>query len=129
MVIPADGNVRVLTVDDYAPFLGVARDVVAASPGFVSAGEVSSGPEACGAIDASEPELVLMDIHMPGMDGVQVTGWIRRFHQSVVVVLVTADDLSALPAATFSCGAATIVRKQDLRPSLLTQLWRAYGSG
>ena len=119
--------VRVLTVDDYAPFLGMARGMVAATSGFVSAGEVGSGSDACNAIDRDEPELVLIDIRMPGMDGIAVSDWIRRFHPSVVVVLITADDLSTLPAAAFRCGAAAVVRKQDLRPSLLTQLWRAHG--
>ena len=120
-------EVRVLTVDDYPPFLGVARQLVQATPGFVSAGEVTSGREACRAIEMAEPALVLMDVHMPEMDGIAVSRWITHHHPRVVVVLISADDPATLPAAAYGCGAVTVLRKQDLRPSVLLDLWRTYG--
>ncbi|KXF55420.1 hypothetical protein AXA44_37835 [Rhodococcus sp. SC4] len=124
----AASAVRVLTVDDYAPFLGIARQLVNGTPGFVSAGEVSSGREACTAIEAAEPALALVDVHMPGMDGVDLARWIGRRHPNVVVVLISATEPAALPAAVHRCDAAAVVRKQDLRPSLLAQLWRTHGA-
>jgi len=124
----ASGAVSVLTVDDYLPFHAIARQLVHACPGFVSAGEVASGREACRAIEASEPGLVLMDVHMPDVDGIAVARWIRRRHHNVVVVLISTDEPAALPSAAFNCGAAAVLRKQDLRPSLLADLWRTHGS-
>jgi DNA-binding NarL/FixJ family response regulator len=121
------GAVPVLTVDDYLPFHAIARRLVRACPGFVSAGEFASGREACRAIEASEPGLVLMDVHMPDLDGIAVTRWIRRRHHNVVVVLISTDEPTALPSAAFGCGAAAVLRKQDLRPSVLVDLWRTHG--
>lgn len=116
-----------LTVDDYLPFHAIARQLLKATPGFVSAGEVASGREACRVIDASEPGLVLMDVHMPGIDGIAVARWIRCHHDNVVVVLISTDEPAALPSAAFDCGAAAVLRKQDLRPSVLVDLWRTHG--
>lgn len=121
------GAVPVLTVDDYLPFHAIARQLVRAAPGFVSAGEVASAREAFCAIEMSEPGLVLMDVHMPDLDGIAAARWIRRFHQNVVVVLVSADEPAGLPAAAFACGAAAVLRKQDLRPAVLVDLWQMHG--
>jgi hypothetical protein len=41
--------------------------------------------------------------------------------------LISADEPAALPSAAFGCGAAAVLRKQDLRPSVLLDLWRAHG--
>ncbi|MGH3331511.1 MAG: response regulator [Nocardioidaceae bacterium] len=123
----ATSAVRVVIVDDYPPFLGMARDLVNRTPGFVSAGELASGREACARIDADEPALALIDVHMSDMDGIAVARWIRRHHGEVVVVLISADDPAVLPAAAYECDAAAVVRKQDLRPSLLRDLWQRYG--
>jgi DNA-binding NarL/FixJ family response regulator len=121
--------VPVLTVDDYLPFHTIARQLVDATPGFVSAGEVASGREAYRVIESREPGLVLMDVHMPDMDGIAVARWIRCRHHTVVVVLISTDEPAALPSAAFECGAATVLRKQDLRPSVLADLWRTHGRG
>ena len=119
--------VSVLTVDDYLPFHAIARRLVHACPGFVSAGEVASGREACRAIEASEPGLVLMDVHMPDLDGIVVARWIRRRHHNVVVILISTDEPAALPSGAFDCGAAAVLPKEDLRPSVLVDLWRTHG--
>jgi two-component system, NarL family, invasion response regulator UvrY len=123
--------VRVLTVDDHEPFLEVARDLVLATPGFESAGEVASGVDALAAIEASDPDLVLVDIHMPGMTGIEMTRRMRDEHAGPrpVVVLISAQDLAQLPAAAHTCGAAEVISKQDLGPTRLREIWRAHGAG
>ena len=117
--------VGVMTVDDHPPFREVAREVIEATPGFVSVGEASSGAEALSLVDEREPELVLLDVRMPGMDGIEVARRIKRSHPGVVVVLVSIADL---PASASTSGAEALVRKEDFGPNMLRGLWLIHGS-
>jgi DNA-binding NarL/FixJ family response regulator len=118
--------VRVLTVDDHAPFLRVARELMRATPGFESAGEASSAEEGLAAVLNTHPDLVLVDIHMPDLSGIEVARRIERADDSPIVVLITAQDLSQLPAAARNCGAAEVVSKQELGPATLRRLWKTH---
>jgi two-component system, NarL family, invasion response regulator UvrY len=120
-----DKPVRVLTVDDHVPYLLVARRVVEATPGFSWAGGASTGPEALAAIDEAEPDLALVDINMPEIDGIELARLVRQTHPSVFVVLISAADQGELPAAARAPDATSVVRKEDLRPGLLRGLWQA----
>ena len=117
-----------LTVDDHAPFLEVAHELVLATPGFEPAGEAASAEEGLAAIDAQGPDLVLLDIHMPGMNGIEAAKRISQVQRRPVVVLITAQDLAQLPAAVGDCGAAEVVSKQALGPATLRRLWDTHGS-
>lgn len=121
----ATGPVRILTVDDYRPFLDAARRVVAATAGFESAGEVTGGEEAFAAIDESEPQLALIDVRMPQIDGIEAARRIKATHPAVLVILISALDPGQLPGAVRDCGAAAVIRKQDLNPRSLRELWQA----
>jgi DNA-binding NarL/FixJ family response regulator len=117
--------VSVLTVDDQAPFREVARALVQATPGFSSAGEAASGEEGLTIARNVRPDLVLVDVSMPGLDGFETT---RRLHETdpgIVVVLVSADDDPVLQADAADSGAAGFIRKQDLRPAVLRAVWDA----
>ena len=117
-----------LTVDDYRPFLEMARALLVATPGFESAAEVGSGEEGLAAIREKAPDLVLVDVHLPGgMDGIELTRRIRASAGAPVVVLISTDDPSRLPAAARSCGAAAVISKHELEPARLRQLWQAHG--
>jgi len=83
--------VRVLTVDDHAPFLKVAQELVRATPGFESAGEASSAEEGLAAVRDAHPDLVLADIHMPDMSGIEFFRIIRERHPHVCRIMLTAD--------------------------------------
>jgi DNA-binding NarL/FixJ family response regulator len=120
--------VRVLTVDDHAPFLKVAQELIVATPGFESAGEAHSAEEGLAAVSEHDPDLVLVDIHMPGMSGIEMATEIDRLGDGPVVVLITAQDLAQLPASAQACGAAEIVSKQALGSGALKRLWAAHGS-
>ena len=67
------GAVRVLTVDDHGPFLEVAHEMIHGMPEFEAVGEVISGADAMVAADTVEPDLVLIDVHMPGMSGIEAS--------------------------------------------------------
>jgi two-component system, NarL family, invasion response regulator UvrY len=126
--------IRVLTVDDQALFRDAAREVISATPGFRLVGEVASGPEALHAVELLAPELVLLDVNMPGMDGLEVARRVSVSHPWTLIVLISADDPRRLPAARGLAGRVALARKQDLCPRRLRELWadglgRATSSG
>jgi two-component system invasion response regulator UvrY len=121
--------VRVLTVDDHAPFLEVACELLLATPGFEPVGHASTAEEGLAVAETQDPDLVLVDIHMPGMSGIEMTQRLKGDGNGPVVVLITAQDLEQLPAAAHQCGAAEVIGKQDLGAATLKRLWAAYGSG
>jgi len=118
--------VRVLTVDDQARFRGVARDVIDATPGFQSIGEAETGEEALSAIDRLAPELVLLDVRMPGLDGIEVARRLNASHPETLIVLISIEDPLDLPAAAELQGVVPLVRKQDFGPALLRRLWKEH---
>ena len=119
--------VGILVVDDHLVFRYAAREVIdAAAPDFVLLGEAGSGPHALAAVDDLHPDLVLLDIRMEGMDGIETSRRIHKAAPNVVIVLVTIEEPLSLPAEVGFCGAADLIRKQEFRPSLLRRLWRAH---
>jgi two-component system invasion response regulator UvrY len=128
MGAPTQERVGVLAVDDQSIFLDVARDVVAATPGFRWVGGATSGEEALDAVDELEPDLVLMDVRMPGMDGIETAHRICESHADVVVVLISIEESPAIKPAIEASGAAALVRKQEFSPAMLRRLWLAYKS-
>lgn len=77
-------------------------------------GECTNGPDAIVAVTASHPAVVLMDIGLPGMDGISATRSIREASPSTLVVIVTSHDRRSLRAAASDAGAAAYVLKDDL---------------
>jgi two-component system, NarL family, invasion response regulator UvrY len=116
-------EVRVLVVDDQETFRGAIREVIDVIPGFVLVGEAASGEEAVGAVGSLSAGLVLMDVRMPGMGGIEATREIVDRYPGVVVMLISVDGAEALPDAAHACGAAAFLRKQDLRPHTLRDMW------
>jgi DNA-binding NarL/FixJ family response regulator len=119
--------IGVLLVDDHATFRRAARDLVEATPGFESLGEAASGEEALRMLDDLDPELVLLDVRLPGMDGIETARSITSVSPHPTVVLVSLDERAHLPEGYRSCGAATFVRKRDLCPAALRSLWAQHG--
>jgi len=115
-------SIRVFTVDDQEIFRGVARDVIAATPGFKSVGEAASGEAALEAIERLSPQLVLCDVRMPGIDGVEVARRLTATHPETVVVLVSIEERDDVAAAARLEG-IPLFRKQDFGPRLLRRIW------
>lgn len=119
--------IGVLLVDDHAQFRQAARDLVEATPGFESLGEAASGEEALRMVEDLDPALVLLDVRLPGMDGIETARSITSASPHPTVFLVSIDERADLPARVGSCGAATFVRKRDLCSAALRSLWAEHG--
>jgi DNA-binding NarL/FixJ family response regulator len=120
-------DVGVLTVDDQRIFREAAHDVIESTDGFTSVGEVATAHEALDAIEARQPELVLVDVRMPGVDGIELAQRIKRAHPDLVVALVSIEDPSNLPAELSTSGAEAFLSKRDFGPSALEGLWLTHG--
>jgi two-component system invasion response regulator UvrY len=119
-------RICVLGVDDQAIFLEVAREVVTATPGFHWVGGVASAEAALGAVEELAPDLVLLDVRMPGMDGIEAARRITQDHPDVVVVLISIEEFTAIGPAVEASGASALVRKQEFGPKMLRRLWQLY---
>ena len=119
----------VLVVDDQAPFRLAARAVLRRLDEFEFAGEASSGPEAIELVSALRPALVLMDIHMPEMSGIEATRRIVSVHPEVSVILCSTHDPKDLPAEAAASGAIAYVSKEHLAADTIRELWDARASG
>jgi DNA-binding NarL/FixJ family response regulator len=117
--------VEVVVVDDQQTWRRTLRDVVGATPGLTVVGEASSGEESLEAAERLAPRLVVMDVRMPGMGGIEASRRLTASHPEIVVVLVSVDGNDA--NGLHSCGAATLLRKQQLSPRALRAAWQAHG--
>ena len=120
-------RVAVLGVDDQSLFLDVSREVVAATPGFDWVGGAASGAEALDAVTKLSPGFVLLDVRMPGMDGIETAERISERHPDVVIVLMSIEESPALAAAATASGAAALIRKREFGPAMLRRLWSLHG--
>lgn len=116
-------DVSVLIVDDQAPFRSVAGTVVRLAPGFAVMGEVESGEDAVATAAASHPDLVLMDINLPGINGIEATRRILADAPDTVVILLSTYTEADLPSDARVCGAASYVHKEDFSPAVITSVW------
>jgi DNA-binding NarL/FixJ family response regulator len=123
------GSHSVLVVDDQAPFRLAAKAVLRRMEGFELAGEAVSGPEAIELVGRLHPALVLMDINMPEMSGIEAARRITSAYPDVVVILCSTYDAQDLPSGAAASGAAGYLNKEQLGADSLRRMWEARGDG
>lgn len=121
--MPEPGAVRVLIVDDQRPFRAAATAVAESIDNFEVVGAVQSAEEALAGIEAARPDLVLMDLNLPGMDGVQASRLLRDRHPGIVVVLLSSYDEAEFADLITDCGATAYLPKSSFGPDRLEALW------
>jgi DNA-binding NarL/FixJ family response regulator len=120
-----DDAVRVLLVDDQEAFLRAMVSVVAETPGFEAVGEATTGEDAVSLARALMPDLVLMDVNLPGIDGIAATRSLMTGSRPPVVILLSTYDADAGAGFVAESGAFAYVTKSELAPGRLTELWEA----
>jgi DNA-binding NarL/FixJ family response regulator len=114
-------EVRVLIVDDQEPFRRAMAAVVDATEGFVVVGTATTGEESLVAAEETGPDLVLMDVNLPGIDGVEASRRLTSAPDGPVVFLLSTYDEDQLDSG--GCGAATYIPKGSLGPERLSAEW------
>lgn len=115
-------SVDVLIVDDQAPFRSVARALIRVLPGWRIVGEAASGEDALDQAAAAHPGMILMDINLPGISGIEATRRILSGAPDTKIVLVSTYAADDLPPEARDCGAIAYIRKDDLTPARLRDL-------
>jgi len=110
--------IRVLVVDDHPVVRGGLVGWLAAQPGLDVVGEAADGLAALAAVAEHQPDVVLMDLRMPRMDGVTATGRIRAAHPGVRVLVLTTYDIDADIVRAVEAGATGYLLKDTPLPHL-----------
>jgi DNA-binding NarL/FixJ family response regulator len=117
--------VRVLIVDDQEPFRLAARMVVEATEGFEVIGEAETGEQSVEMANDLDPDLVLMDVNLPGINGLDATRQIlANSTRRVILLLSTYEEEEYAPRAA-ECGASAYIPKSAFGPDRLADAWAA----
>jgi len=117
--------VSVLIVDDQEPFRLAARAVVEATDDFEVVGEAGSGEQSVELASDLHPDLVLMDVNLPGINGIEATRRIREGAggNGPVVLVLSTYEASEYGGAAEAAGAAGFISKGEFSPERLLQAW------
>ena len=121
--------VRVLIVDDQEPFRLAARMVVDATDGFEVVGDAETGEDSVEAAHELDPDLVLMDVNLPGINGLEATRRILDGSTRVVILLLSTYEEAEYAPRAAECGAAAYIPKSSFSPERLAEAWAAATAG
>ena len=115
--------VRVLIVDDQESYRSAARLVVEVTEGFEIAGEAASGEEALVCVPELQPDLVLMDIKMPGIDGLETTKRLVANDPDLQIVVLSTYEAAEYEHTALNAGAVAFISKSEFGPDSLEAVW------
>lgn len=114
-----DAHIRVLLVDDHVVVRNGIRMLLETDERIIVSGEAGNGLEALKLIDEFEPDVVLMDLRMPEMDGMTAIRRIRKTHPSVAIIILTTFNEDELMLEGLAAGARGYLLKDMTRDALL----------
>jgi DNA-binding NarL/FixJ family response regulator len=118
----AAGTIRVLLADDDPPFLEALSPLIERQPELAVIGTAYDGVAAVELADELAPDAVVIDLHMPRLDGVRAVARLRRDHPSMCVVALTGDAHPALHKAVLDAGADAVLLKDEFVDALIDRL-------
>ncbi len=119
--------IRVLLVDDNPAFLNAAVQELAVDARVQIVGQVQSGGEALAQVECTQPDLVLLDIALPGMNGLEVTRQIKARSGAPRIVLVTIHATPDYRAAGMASGADGFIAKEEFDTQILPLIETLFG--
>jgi two-component system, NarL family, response regulator LiaR len=117
-----EATVRVLLADDDTTFRDSLRQLIESQPHLGVVGAASDGLAAIELADELGPDAVVIDLHMPLLDGVTAVARLRRDHPSVCLIALTADDTKRVHEAVKEAGADAVLMKDDFMETLVDRL-------
>jgi DNA-binding NarL/FixJ family response regulator len=117
-----DGKIKVLLADDDPLFLESLRTLIDEQPELSVVASARDGLEAIELADELGPDAVVVDLHMPLLDGVTAVARLRRDHPSLCLIVVTGDGDQALHVAAIAAGADGVLEKHELARGLIARL-------
>jgi two-component system, chemotaxis family, protein-glutamate methylesterase/glutaminase len=124
----AAGTIRVLLADDDEPFLEALSPLIERQPELAVIGTALDGLAAIELADELSPDAVVIDLHMPKIDGVTAVARLRRDHPSMCVIALTGDEHPALHKAVTEAGADAVLVKDEFVDVLVDRLATAKAS-
>jgi CheY-like chemotaxis protein len=115
--------VTVVVVDDQPVFLRAVRELLAAAQDFHQVGEATSGPDALAVVATLRPMLVLVDVRMPGMNGLETARRIREATPEVEVALTSLTEPHDVTVWLDESGAFAHIDKRELSLARLREVW------
>lgn len=116
-------DVRVLVIDDSDVFLEAASQVVSAVPGFRLVGRATSGEEGIELAAGEHPDLVIVDVILPGIDGLETCRRLHSLSPEPLVILCSVEDDPRRRLDGLPCSQAPFLSKADFSRSSLIGLW------
>jgi two-component system chemotaxis response regulator CheB len=121
-VADAAGTIRVLLADDDEPFLSALSPLIDRQPQLLVVGTALDGLAAIELADELSPDAVVIDLHLPRLDGVSAVARLRRDHPSMCVIALTGDEHAALHDAVTEAGADAVLMKDEFVDVLVDRL-------
>ena len=125
---PEDSRIRVLIADDDPAFLRSLEQLIDSQPELVVSGVAADGLAAIELAEGLDPDAVVLDLHMPLLDGVTAAARLRRDHPSLCLIALTGDAAPELHTAVREAGADEVLLKNELLEVLLDRLATARAS-
>jgi DNA-binding NarL/FixJ family response regulator len=117
-----DSSIKVLIADDDGHFLQALKTLIEQQPELAVVGEAANGLEAIELADETDPDAVVIDLHMPLVDGVAAVARLRRDHPNLCLIVLTGDADRQLHGAAREAGADAVLEKHEMARRLVDRL-------